>query len=84
MQGIGPSHFINHRNNKRTQTIMAKLDQDDYNNIAAAVSEKQKHVGGKASGATVTKDYAKQTHTQTLADGTQRVDHQYVEPPKSK
>ena len=61
---------------------MATLTSEDYTGIAAAIKAKQQPVGGKVAGATITEDFATQTHTQTLADGTVRTDHQFVEEPE--
>jgi hypothetical protein len=53
------------------------LSQDDLDAIEAL--NPHAYVGGKVAGATVTQDFATQTHTQTLADGTVRKDFAFVE-----
>jgi hypothetical protein len=79
-----PFHFINHHHNtEKGNTIMAAtLGQEDYDGIAAAIKAKTQPVGGTVEGATITEDFETQTHTQTLGDGTTRVDHQFVEDPE--
>ena len=64
---------------------MAKsLTREDLADIRTVLGEeKAEQCGGTVAGATITQDFAKQTYTQTLADGTVRVDHRYVTPPKS-
>lgn len=63
---------------------MATLTQDDYDGIAEAIAavDPTMYVGGKVADATVTEDFATQTHTQTLADGTVRKDFAFVEEPE--